>query len=303
MIRKWSYDAIIVHYKAPDLLESAIDSLDNQQICPRQIIVVDNSGDLDKERFQSNVETPVIMLTPGTNLGYAAAMNLGAAQSRSSDRGEPTHLLFMTQDVTLERSTCSDLAMAFANGKVGCSAPRLYRTSEPSQIYSAGGTLLAGGQVQHLHESDEKNDHRSVDWVDGALMLVSTAAYAEVSGFSEQYFLYYEEVDFCQRLRQAGYSILVTNAARSWQEPGNYTPYFRMRNQILFCKSFVSIGLRPGTLIYQLARTAVGSCIRRKPVGVLWAFLGTYHGLAGVSGKPPESLKAAFLGIWKSSKN
>ena len=45
------------------------------------------------------------------------------------------------------------------------------------------------------------------DWIAGMFMLVPSTVYAEMKGFDERYFLYYEDVDFCGRLRLAGYEV------------------------------------------------------------------------------------------------
>jgi len=55
---------------------------------------------------------------------------------------------------------------------------------------------------------------RSVEWIAGMFMLFRSAAFRKVGGFDERYFLYYEDVDLCARLRRAGYDIRVEAAVR-----------------------------------------------------------------------------------------
>ena len=52
------------------------------------------------------------------------------------------------------------------------------------------------------------------DWVAGMFMVFSRDAYAAVSGFDERYFLYYEDVDLCWRLRRAGYNVVMLPSVR-----------------------------------------------------------------------------------------
>lgn len=47
----------------------------------------------------------------------------------------------------------------------------------------------------------------SVDWIAGMFMLFDTAAYRELGGFDERYFLYYEDVDICRRLKLSGRTV------------------------------------------------------------------------------------------------
>ncbi|MEW6186778.1 MAG: hypothetical protein AB1585_13670, partial [Thermodesulfobacteriota bacterium] len=69
----------------------------------------------------------------------------------------------------------------------------------------------------------------SPDWVAGIFLLLSSRVFALLNGFDERYFLYFEDVDLCCRIRQAGYRILldptvsvVHNARRDSHRKINY---------------------------------------------------------------------------------
>lgn len=83
----------------------------------------------------------------------------------------------------------------------------------------------------------------SPDWVAGMFVLFRSKAYRAVGGFDERYFLYYEDVDICRRLRDAGWDIRmvpgvsVVHAARR-QSHGNlrYTRW-HLRSMLRFLSS------------------------------------------------------------------
>jgi hypothetical protein len=54
-------------------------------------------------------------------------------------------------------------------------------------------------------------DSISVDWIAGMFMLFPAAVFAKLGGFDEAYFLYYEDVDLCSRLRAQGREVLVSS--------------------------------------------------------------------------------------------
>ena len=62
------------------------------------------------------------------------------------------------------------------------------------------------GGVSAIHESIE-NDVSFPDWVAGMFMLFPTKVFRELGGFDTRYFLYYEDVDLCARLKLKGYRV------------------------------------------------------------------------------------------------
>lgn len=58
-------------------------------------------------------------------------------------------------------------------------------------------------------------DSFSPDWVAGMFVVFRRDAFASAGGFDEAYFLYYEDVDLCARLRKLGWDIVVTTSARA----------------------------------------------------------------------------------------
>ena len=63
-------------------------------------------------------------------------------------------------------------------------------------------------------EKPPANGASSPDWIAGMFMLFPTALFRQIGGFDERYFLYYEDVDLCARLRAAGYDVRVEPAVQ-----------------------------------------------------------------------------------------
>lgn len=70
--------------------------------------------------------------------------------------------------------------------------------------------MLLGKVLRERRRPDYPTDQGplEVDWVAGMFMLFRSSAYASVRGFDEAYFLYYEDVDLCRRLRAAGHGVI-----------------------------------------------------------------------------------------------
>ncbi|NIQ55238.1 MAG: hypothetical protein GWN71_18220, partial [Gammaproteobacteria bacterium] len=92
-------------------------------------------------------------------------------------------------------------------------------------------------RAEHIREVPRGTPYR-VDWVDGCCLLVRCAAAAAVGGFDEDYFLYYEDADLCQRVGHAGWSILVAPGAEVGHDksavPAAHYFHYMTRNRYRF---------------------------------------------------------------------
>lgn len=60
---------------------------------------------------------------------------------------------------------------------------------------------------QFLMLDCDRDEAQAVDWVMGSCMMIRHDAFTAIAGFNEEFFLYYEDIDFCRRLWQAGFSV------------------------------------------------------------------------------------------------
>ncbi|MCX7140894.1 MAG: glycosyltransferase family 2 protein, partial [Proteobacteria bacterium] len=154
----------------------------------------------------------------GVNLGFAAANNLGFKQAS----GE--FILLLNPDALLEPGALHKaLAHIAADPAIGMGGGRLLDRSgqkQPSaRLYPSllNEVLVLSGLAARFPKSkffgrfdrtwDDSDRPARVDWVPGAFALIRRSALAAVGPFDERFFLYYEEVDLCLRLRQAGWSV------------------------------------------------------------------------------------------------
>lgn len=269
------YEVVIVHYLQPELLMNVVQDIEKQTTAPERKWIADNGRGLTPihVRHLESLGWTVLALD---NLGYAAAVN-AVRREQSTAR----FLLVLTHDVQLETNTTEELVRFAELKRLGATGPILSLQSAPDTIFSFGGSFAMGSRVTH-----NTRYKPIVDWIDGAVMLLSYEALAAVNWFDEAYFLYYEEVDLCHRLAIAGWSTGVASQAHARQEPGNFTPYLRARNQILYARR-VPVG-RGTTLVlaYQFLRIVLQGT-RRRDLTPAWLFAkGVWDGLREVTGPP-----------------
>lgn len=204
-----SLSAVVVSYGARDLLARCLASLAGVP----EIVVVDNaspdgSADLVRERFPG-----VRLLALPRNVGFAAAANAGA-RAASGDR-----LFFLNPDVEAPPGA-ADRVAAILDGLPGAVAAGFRQIDADGRFQlSLGPTpgFAAEFARRVLQRRLDRGDRRLgalldrllarprvVPWVSGATLLVRRDAFERVGGFDERFFLYFEDIDLCLRLRAAG---------------------------------------------------------------------------------------------------
>ena len=277
------YTAVIIAYRRPDLVAAVLDSLATQTQPPRDVIVVDNGGTLTHADLTHFALSERIRLIPrADNPGYAAAVN----EARGIDTDA---LLVLTHDADFDSPLAEGLLAALeADPSSGASAPVLHWSSAPERVFSAGGFLTRGGRGGHLG-FPLSNRPYPVDWVDGAIVMYRIAALDSVDWISEDYFLYFEDVDTAWRMREAGFKTLIVPSTIARQEPGAHPMRLGIRNMTLFARKS---GIRPlrqaCAVARRVAEESAAAMLRGRRPHPVDAWRGWRDGRRGITGKPGD---------------
>ena len=196
---------------------------DSQEI---EVIVVDNNPESKLKSALKKSFPKVRYVRSGANIGFGPANNLGAKHAT----GE--FFFFLNPDTIVEAGAIHALSeFLMKRPKVGVVAPTLYTMT--GEIYPDQGsgelTPLSGiathsifhriwpgnpiAQKYWVRDRDvTKPQHLAV--IPGTALMVRRSAFAEIGGFDEQFFIYFEESDLCRRLRNAGWEVWLTPAAK-----------------------------------------------------------------------------------------
>jgi GT2 family glycosyltransferase len=137
-------------------------------------------------------------------------------------RAQGTFALLLNEDSELLPGTTAKLLQALRDdGTAGAAGAQLLRPDGTPQAsawrFPTALTALAGAFFLHrITTVQSRGDAvRRVDWAQSAALLVRSSAAAEIGWFDPMFFVYSDEVDFCKRLRQAGWFTLFVPDARA----------------------------------------------------------------------------------------
>jgi GT2 family glycosyltransferase len=241
---------VVVNYRHYDDTLRCVASLQASTLLDHRILVVDNTEPAHKwDGFRPMVDPWVELIDGGGNNGFAAGCNIGI------DRALELRAAFVwlvNPDIVVAPDTLAVLVETAERhsdaGAVGC---RILNDQRPPRILFNGGVVDAarGGAVSHRdHGAEDGNvpdELLEVDYVTGACLLVRRSVLRRVGPMPEEYFLYFEETDWCMRIRAAGWRLLVAPGTRVWHfkrstgkllEP--YYIYYMIRNRVHFSKRF-----------------------------------------------------------------
>jgi GT2 family glycosyltransferase len=241
---------------AKDTIE-CLHSLHTIQDPNHQIIVVDN-GSTDSSLAEIRKAFPHLDYVENeSNLGFAEGNNRGIlyALEKGAD-----YLLLLNNDTVVDPAILQAFRKALTlHPAAGAFGAKIYFYDEPTLIWHAGGDVsLRLGKCYH-HGSrdsdlDKKWEHvREINYACGCAILVKAEAIRQVGLMDPRFFLIWEEVDWCWRMRKAGYPILFIPEAKLWHkvsasfEGGHKGPlwhYFYARNRLLFFKKNTSLKTR-----------------------------------------------------------
>lgn len=235
---------IILHWKSPTDTCQCIYSVLKLKNAAYKIIIVSNNPDDDCQWLQP-FRSKVHLIQTGRNLGYAGGNNVGITFALELGC---TYVWLLNDDVIVSPNSLATLLdIATKNQDAGFLGPKVCVQENPSQILSAGGLLDASGYAKQRGMGEiDRGDYEvieQVDWLSGCALLVSRAAITKVGLLDENFFVYYEDVEWCFRGSQANFQVIYVPSAKvthpDTRERSINSPlitYYITRNRLLFAK-------------------------------------------------------------------
>jgi GT2 family glycosyltransferase len=253
-MKRPSISVVIVSWNTKDITDKCLSSMKKsvEKVKDRadvEVIVVENASEDGTPEMIAKKHPWVKLFPSGSDLGYGKGNNFGYKKAdKNSD-----YLLLLNNDAyvnedTLEKSlefmqdnpNCDVFGcqLKFEDGRFQPSAGYL---PTPSSVWTwIWGLELVPGIKKlfkpfHPKEKDFFKKNREVGWTMGAFLFMKMEVFEKSHGFDEKFFLYMEEVEWCRRVKEAGYKIFYTpkfwvthvDKASAFGDPAELAKIFR----------------------------------------------------------------------------
>jgi GT2 family glycosyltransferase len=234
---------VTVNYRQAEATCDLLQSIKKNSYKNLEVIVVDNGSLKDNDRVFGRAYPGVVVIRSIENLGFAGGNNLGIGQAS----GE--FLFFVNNDTVFTNGLVEHLLQAFKRPDVGMASPKIKYFNQPDTIQYADFTPINKFTVRNKligKGEKDKEQHdlaKAVAYGHGAAIMVRKSVMQAAGMMSKDYFLYYEELDWCQQIRKAGFTIFFEPKAVIYHKEslavGKESPikvFYQNRNRIWYMK-------------------------------------------------------------------
>jgi GT2 family glycosyltransferase len=258
-----------------------------------EILVVDNaSTDGSSEAVRAAFPDIRVILNPD-NAGFSKANNRGVAQSRGA------FFLFLNTDTIVPPGAIAALLERLrSDPAVGAVGPALVHGPGDFQVSFGNRVGFAAQAFQkfvlnprHKRALRKRRPEREVGWLSAACLLCRREAFEQAGGFDERFFLYFEDIDLCFRIRKAGWKLLFVPAVEVGHEGGATTsasPAVRVASRLEYRRSQL--------LFYGKHGSRISRRLLRASLRLNVAFLGARGAFRDEAGR---ILKARYRSLLK----
>ncbi len=235
---------VIVNYRTASLTINCLRSLVGERLSlpEMQVAVVDNaSGDVSIEQISAAIESEgwqewAFLLPSEHNGGFAYGNNLAIRPALQSSN-PPPYFLLLNPDTEVRPGALKALVdfmerhpdVGIAGSSLECANGKLWPIAfRFPTVLSELNSGLRLGIVSKLLSNwvvarTMNNEETQVDWLPGASMMIRRQVFESVGLMDEQYFLYYEETDYCLQAKRAGWSCWYVPQSRVMHITGQST--------------------------------------------------------------------------------
>jgi len=244
------------------------------------LIIVDNGSTDGSEAILRNRFPDIELIMTGHNLGFAGGNNAGIAHALSHGAD---YVWLLNNDTVVEPDSLSELVkVAEQYDRTGIVGSKIYYYDKPNKIWFAGGTWnkhqsFTGHRGLNEIDTGQYEEITTVGFISGCSLLARSTMIKEIGMMKEDYFLYWEDVDWNATAVEHGWKILFAPRSRirhkvssSTTDKSRTQSYYFMRSGLLFFQRHAP--LKSVSFFVRVMSYAM-SCFMHGQKGVLFGYL------------------------------
>ena len=238
--------ALILNYNSAAESIELFRDLEEQSYKNLQILVIDNkSNEEDRWELKENIPEANLIFNK-KNLGYAAGNNVGI---KKAIKANASYIWILNPDIRLDMDSLSILVESLqVDESLAAVGPRILQRENPGYIFSDGERIIMDEKASTLHKNHNLkagNLHGvidyEIDYIAGSSILLNSKAVGDIGKLPEEYFLYFEETDWCFKAHENNWKLAINTNSVVYNLTSKKTSvfhYYFTRNRLVFCKKY-----------------------------------------------------------------
>ena len=292
---------LILNHRQDELTRQCLVSLCKVDYDNFEIILINNESEKAFEIAWGGNNPPLRIVESKENLGCAGGRNLGIDYFFANSYAD--YLFFLDNDTVVDSGILKELVkVAQSDEAIGLVGMKVYYFNEPHKFWFAGGARLNVLKGEFYDSGQGELDYgqydtgKNMDSIPGGFTFIPRKTLDTIGKLDERFFIYFEDPDWCLRLRKKGLKIAFAPNAKVWHKAssslGRESPgfcYFRTRNRLLFmwkqCSKLVFCIFFLYFILEFSRNNVIGYLFDKKQMLARASLLGFYDFLAGNYGK------------------
>lgn len=237
---------VILNWNGRKFLEKFLPGVIEHSKGSAEVIVADNASSDDSLDFMAKTHPDIRVVELDKNYGFAEGYNRAFKQIDSE------YYVLLNSDIEVTPGWIDPvIEMMDADKNIGAAQPKLLSYYEKDHFEYAGaaggfidryGYPFCRGRIFQVLEKDEGqyDQETEIFWATGACMFVRSEIYQKMNGLDGDFFAHMEEIDFCWRMKNAGYKVMFKPGSTVFHIGGGTLPknnawktYLNIRNNMI----------------------------------------------------------------------
>lgn len=253
---------ILLNYNGYKDTIECIQSLEAINYTNYKILIIDNCSTDNSLNILQKKFPQYIVLETNENIGFAGGNNFGIKFAFDNNAD---YVLLLNNDTIVEKNFLYELVNSSEQeSQLAVTIGKIYYFNENRRIWYAGGKVneYKGNSIHFGYNQIDNgcyDEEKYVEFATGCCLLISRDIFLKVGFLNEDYFLYYEDTDYCYKIRNEGInikycptSIIYHKISSSTGRKSYLFQYYYFRNRLIFIKRHIKKFKKISAYLYVL---------------------------------------------------